>query len=287
VKNDLAPGLCVFASQAEGSRAATSYAAPQLGARVRALPWLHVKGSFGRAVRVPSTIELFGDCAFLLARPSLRPESSLGGDAGAVVDLRRRVWALLIEAAYFEREVSDYIAIVPSGYAAAAINVGDEHFRGVEARARFQLGANLALTADYTFVHSANGAGGAYDGADGKAIPGVPAHKLGVRAEVRGGPFGLAYDVIYTGDVWRNAQNTPGSFIPARALHGLAAHAGPFPGWPLVFTVEVRNLADLRVVDIPLGGSANQGRTAPYPLVDFYDYPLPGRAVYATLAFNK
>jgi hypothetical protein len=53
-----------------------------------------------------------------------------------------------------------------------------------------------------------------------------------------------------------------------------------------VLTVEVRNLADLRVVQQPLGGSALAGRTTPYPLVDFFDYPLPGRAVYATLAYQ-
>ena len=51
--------------------------------------------------------------------------------------------------------------------------------------------------------------------------------------------------------------------------------------------VEARNLFDLRVVDLPLGGSANVGETRPYPLVDFFDYPLPGRAIYATLAWRR
>jgi hypothetical protein len=72
--------------------------------------------------------------------------------------------------------------------------------------------------------------------------------------------------------------------VPGHTLHSLGvslAH-GAF-----TLSVEVRNLADLRVVDLPLGGTINQGRTVPYPLADFFDYPLPGRALYATLAAQK
>ena len=45
----------------------------------------------------------------------------------------------------------------------------------------------------------------------------------------------------------------------------------------------MRNLADLRVVQLPAGGTT----TVSNPLVDYFNYPLPGRAFYATLTFRK
>jgi hypothetical protein len=103
-----------------------------------------------------------------------------------------------------------------------------------------------------------------------------------MRAEVRGGPFRLWYDLDYVSDVFRDAQNR--NPVPGRALHGLGADVRQGP-WSLA--VEVRNLADLRVVDMVLGGSIYAGKTVPYPLVDYFDYPLPGRAVYATVAYQR
>jgi hypothetical protein len=67
--------------------------------------------------------------------------------------------------------------------------------------------------------------------------------------------------------------------LPARVLHALVAS---FRWDRFELVLEVRNLADTRIVQLPLGGSARAGETAPYPLVDFYNFPLPGRAFYAT-----
>ena len=91
-------------------------------------------------------------------------------------------------------------------------------------------------------------------------------------------------EVSFLDRVFRDSQNY--NAIPARWLHAAGITLGPFARWPLTLGVEARNLFDLRVVDLPLGGSANAGRTTPYPLVDFFDYPLPGRAIYATLALR-
>jgi outer membrane receptor protein involved in Fe transport len=85
--------------------------------------------------------------------------------------------------------------------------------------------------------------------------------------------------------VWRDAANTDANLIPSRALHAVGARVGPFRG--LTFSVELRNLGDLRVVDQPLGGSIHAGQTTAAPLVDVYGYPLPGRAIYATLTLAK
>jgi hypothetical protein len=117
-------------------------------------------------------------------------------------------------------------------------------------------------------------------------VPGVPAHKLDARAEVAFGPFSLSYDIAYLSTVYLSPQMDDGPVAPARALHSLAFKAGPFPRAPWSLTVEVANLADLRVVDVPLGGTINVGNTRPAPLADYLGYPLPGRAVYVTLSYQ-
>ena len=78
---------------------------------------------------------------------------------------------------------------------------------------------------------------------------------------------------------------SPESYLVAeRVLHALGAS---FVQGPWSLSVEARNLADLRIVDMVLGGTINQGKTTPYPLVDFFDYPLPGRAVYLTASYQR
>ncbi len=56
----------------------------RLAAALAPLPWLAIQASFSTAGRLPTMLELFGDRAFLVGNPTLRPEQSLGGDLGLV-----------------------------------------------------------------------------------------------------------------------------------------------------------------------------------------------------------
>ena len=85
------------------------------------------------------------------------------------------------------------------------------------------------------------------------------------------------YALQYVDRLFLDAANS--ACIPARALHCIGAS---FDHKWIQLTVEVRNLADLRVIELPAAGT-----TVPFPLVDYFDYPLPGRALYATLVFRK
>jgi iron complex outermembrane receptor protein len=292
VANDLAPGLNINGRNGGGSQVADAFFSPRLGSRYRVARFLTIKGNVGRFVRMPTAVELFGDGAFILPRPSLRPETSYVGDLGFLLDVgeaRAPFWPQLqLEGTFFARAVSDYIALLPAANALSALNVGDERFLGVEARARARIGRYLAVALDYTFLDTLNQTGHFFDGSEGKQLPGVPRHKLGARIDLGDRGYRVFYEALYTGDVWRDAENTDGAFIPARTLHSLGAIIGPFHRVPFVLTVEVRNVADLRVVQLPLGGSIHApGATTPYPLVDLFDYPLPGRAIYATLALQN
>jgi iron complex outermembrane receptor protein len=255
-------------------RANEWFLSPRLAVRWRALGWLTLRGSAGHFVRFPTLLEQFGDGAFLLGRPQLRPETAWGGDLGAGVSFEKRRFALAVEAVFFGRRVEDYIAFVPAAYAATPVNIGATRVLGCEGRLAARL-AFFQLTVDYTFLDPV-------DLGSNNLLPGRPQHALGLRAEVRGGPFRLYYDLDYVSDVYRDAQNY--NIVPGRALHGLGVTVQQ-GGWSLA--VEVRNLADLRVVDLPLGGLINQGKSVPYPLADYFDYPLPGRAIYATVAYQR
>jgi iron complex outermembrane receptor protein len=261
-------------------RTADWFISPRLAVRARVLPWLALRGSAGRFVRFPTLLEQFGDGAFILGRPQLRPESSWGGDAGAALSVERPRGALLLEAIFFGRQVSDYIAFVPAANAATVLNIGDTRMLGAEARVAVRIQRWASLTVDYTFLDAVNLTD--EPGTRGKQLPGRPRHSLVARGELAGGPFRLFYELDFVDDVFRDAQNY--NVIPGRALHALGAS---FVRAPILFSVEVRNLADLRVVQMPLGGRFNAGLTVPYPLADFFDYPLPGRAIYATLTLQK
>jgi outer membrane receptor protein involved in Fe transport len=203
-----------------------------------------------------------------------------------VLDGRARAVAGLFELAGFARRVTDYIALVSSGHALAADNVGVQDFVGLEARGRLRAFDRLALSGGYTLIRATTAHSDTVPNSVGHALPNVPEHKVDLRAEVTLGPVSAFYELAWNSDVWLDAQNVDGHVIPGRALHAVGARIGPFAQLPLAISVEVRNLADLRVVQLPLGGSIHQGETAPYPLVDFYDYPLPGRAVYVTAAYR-
>jgi iron complex outermembrane receptor protein len=277
--------LSTTGPQAMGADRTDAFLSPQLGVRWRPISWLTLKASGGRHVRLPTTLELFGDGAFFLGRPALKPETAWSGDAGGALEGKAGPIAGFLELAVFGRRVADYIALVSSGHALAASNVGDQAFAGVEARGRVRLLDRFALVGGYTWIHATTSSSDTVANAVGKSLPNVPEHKLDVRAEVTLGPVSAFYELAWNSDVWLDAQNVEGHVIPGRALHALGGRIGPSRQVPFALTVEVRNLADLRVVQLPLGGTIHRGETAPYPLVDFYDYPLPGRAVYLTLAW--
>ena len=70
-------------------------------------------------------------------------------------------------------------------------------------------------------------------------------------------------------------------------LHAVGLQLGPWRSprrrLNVQLAVEVRNLLDTRLLLAPLPLSPERG-LLPMPLTDYFDYPLPGRALYATLS---
>jgi iron complex outermembrane receptor protein len=254
-----------------------AFVSPRVSIAVDAASWLSVRGSAGRFVRFPTLLELFGDGVFILARPGLAPEKAWGGDVGPRLSLCRARVSAFVETAFFGRQVEDFIAFVPGGAATTAQNIGEVRMLGLEVRAELTVPRWLLVRLDYTYLAATNltRVGGTF----GKQLPGRPANELNARVELMRKPFSAFYELSYVGVIFRDAANT--SPLPERVLHAVGF---AFERRWLHFSLELRNLADLRVVDLPLGGSAQAGRTVPYALTDFFNYPLPGRSVYATVA---
>jgi vitamin B12 transporter len=256
-----------------GALAPTSDIEPtgRVTARYEVTRWLALRGAVGRFVRFPTLLELFGDGAFVLPHPLLRPEKAWAGDAGATIAGDTRRLHASLEAAFFGRAVDDTIVYLPSSRAASATNLGPARMLGVEVRGAAAIGRFFAARVDYSFVDAR-----ALDGAGGQ-IPGRPRNQLTLRADVKRAPFGIWYELDFVDRLYRDPAND--AWIPSRTLHAIGAS---FDHRWIQLTVELRNLADLRVVQLPAAGT-----TVPYPLVDYFNYPLPGRAIYATLLFRK
>jgi iron complex outermembrane receptor protein len=113
----------------------------RLGLAIAPLPWLAIQASFSTSGRLPTVLELFGDRAFLVGNPALRPEQSTGGDLGVVLsgasepaggvravsgeaELRGFVTSIRDLVAYRRNEASQ---LVP-------LNLGEALSAGLEAR---------------------------------------------------------------------------------------------------------------------------------------------------------
>ena len=256
-----------------GALAPTSDVAPtgRVTARYEVTRWLALRAAAGRFVRFPTLLELFGDGAFVLGSPMLRPEKAWAGDLGGTLVADTRHLHASLEATFFGRAVEDTIVYLPSSRAASATNLGSARMLGVELRAATAIGRFFAARVDYAYVDARE-----LDGAGGQ-IPGRPQQQLTLRADGKLAPFGVWYELDFVDRLYRDPAND--AWIPARTLHAIGAS---FDHKWIQLTVELRNLADVRVVQLPAAGT-----TVPYPLADYFNYPLPGRAIYATLLFRK
>jgi len=144
-------------------RATAAYRTPLAGLRLRT--------SYGTGFRAPSLFELF---AAPFGNVDLQPETSRSWDAG--FDYRLAGDRLELSVAYFDLRIEDRIAFV--------FGPGPNYFQvpgrtdtgGIEASARWQALASLALHAAYTYTDTK-------DTFDGARLPRVPRHVVNALAQ--------------------------------------------------------------------------------------------------------
>ncbi len=128
------------------------FLSPRLNAKLRVNRLLTVRASGGRYVRFPTLLEQFGDGAFIVGQPTLKPESSWGGDFAATLRGASKYVSGGFEAAFFGRHATDLIAYIPGGNTVSPINVGDARVLGVEARGDISIAKHAEIVASYTFL---------------------------------------------------------------------------------------------------------------------------------------
>jgi iron complex outermembrane receptor protein len=266
------------------AQAPAVFPAPRLVSRLQVLPWLLVRASGGRFVRLPTFLELFGDRAFFRPSLDLRPESAWTGEAGVQASGKPQAdVALSLEVSGFYRHIDDLIDIVRDGPTLHARNVGAARSAGLEVQAQARLGEAVQAQLVYSFLD-------ARDETDDpnrhdRLLPGRAPHSVFLRLD--GGSRGLRlfYELDYQALFYQDPANLQPR--PGRTLHALGLQLGPRSfarGRVRVqLAVEVRNLLDTRLLLFTLPLSPERG-PVPAPLTDYFDYPLPGRALYASLS---
>lgn len=122
-----------------------------------------LKGSLGTGVKNPTVFELFGFSDSFEPNPDLKPEGSIGWDAGVEQSLLND--HLRLDATYFEQRIDNLI----QRQGLTAVNLpGDSRARGVELSASAQPLAQLDVSASYTFTDTRD--------ADGKRLVRRPKH---------------------------------------------------------------------------------------------------------------
>ena len=253
-------------------------ASPRLTARALVAPDVAVKASFGRYVRLPTLLELFGDRGTIVGSPELRAERGYSTDVGAVwapAKARGLVDRMFVQGALFATRARDTIALVSTaGFVAQAQNIGATQSYGAELIASARLARAISFTASYTRLVTQNRS--TDDDLDGKAVPRTPGHLLYARVDASYRVASAWFDAAVQATSFLDQANY--ARVPGRVLAGTGVRVAVTDR--LGVSLAVENLAGTRVVELPPDrAGAMPIRTA---LADLAGYPLPGRTFYVS-----
>ena len=111
-----------------------------------------LRASYGTAFRSPSFLDLYGQSAFYVGNPNLRPERARGWDAG--VDFYFAQKRVTLSATWFDTDFTDLIASTPDFR--SVINIQRARTRGAELSAQASLPGAVELRASYTYLEADN-----------------------------------------------------------------------------------------------------------------------------------
>ena len=214
--------------------------------------------SFGRFVRTPQLMELYGVFPGMLSNPDLKDESALRFEVGGYYMIPKSNTA--IRATYFETQVDNGIYWLISAGFAKPKNIGESHIRGLEAELESKPKKWFSVILRATFQDAEDCSDEKYY--NGKQLPNEPARSYYAEAK-----FDLPYHFDFT---WSSEYRTEifddrANRIkqPAVDLHHFSLGYNPFKKTRLVFAL--RNLTD---------------ETYRNPYISF---PTPGREYKLTL----
>jgi iron complex outermembrane receptor protein len=241
-------------------------ASPRLAAVFRARPDLNLKASYGRAVRVPSFLELLYSSPRTTADPGLEPARLHSVDLGAV--WRRR--DLRLSATVYRTLLRDLIAPLGSGFTVGApapiANVAGIDDQGLELEASRSFSGNRMVQAWLAFQHPE-------DEATGDRLADAPSRLFRVTGLLPAGEYLLISPTLAWHGGRPRAEGDPRPDLDGYTLVDVVVRARNFHP-RLELAGSIQNLFDVRYADpSPLGGLPD-------------DYPRPGRAVFLKVKYR-
>lgn len=257
-----------------------------LGARWSPVDALTIRAHAAWARRAPTLPELYGDRGTVRGNPSLRPETGWNLDLGAVYTRETGPIRARFEVSGYVRRVDDVIALVQVNRTRfEARNLVASRVLGVEAQARLAWRDRASVTVSAALLDArildASGTLGA-------RVPGVPWSDLSALASVsfepaRAGRITVGAGLSYVGLAYLDESNTAAYASPARTLVNASLAWNPSFLRALTLSLDATNLLDLRTAPRPLP----DGTSVTAAVQDFLGYPLPGRALFASLTLTN
>ena len=193
--------------------------------------------SFGRFVRAPQLMELYGVYPGMLSNPNLLDESALRFEVGGYYMIPKSSTA--IRATYFETHVENGIYWLVSGSVAKPMNVGESHVRGFEAELESKPRKWLSVILRATFQDAEDRSDEKYY--HGKKLPNEPDRSYYAEAKLE---LPYHFDFTWTSEFRTEIFDDRANRIkqPAVDLHHFSLGYTPFEKTRLVFAL--RNLTD-------------------------------------------
>ena len=224
-----------------------------------------LRANVGRYARVPTFLELYGNTGFLRGNRDLEPEHGITADLGGALAWAGGRARLLADATGFVVLSDDLIELQQNASGVARPrNIGSARVLGIESSAELRYGcARLHAQATLTDARDESDSAAAHD----KQLPSRPRVHVAVRPELRGIAIGSAELGGYVDlDVTSGNYVDPANLVsvPSRTRVGAGASLGLGRG-RVHLIVSADNLTGARESDL-------------------LAYPLPGRALYFTVA---
>ena len=172
-----------------------------------------LRASYGTAFRAPGFLDLYGQSAYYVGNPNLRPERARGWDGG--IDLYLPRDRGILSATWFENQYRDLIVYDFSVFPGTTANVDRARTRGLELSLKERLTGAWAARMSYTYLE-------ATDLTQGTRLLRRPRHTLTVGVErTWGGGFSAGAGVLYVAkredvDPVSFATIDPGDYTVAR-----------------------------------------------------------------------
>jgi iron complex outermembrane receptor protein len=246
-------------------RLSFSEQSPHIGFRWHPFSFATVKGNWGRYVRQPTMLELFGNVGSVTGSAALVPEEGTNRDIGVVFS-QERLWGLrnaFLEVVYLNNRMENLILFFPnSQFTARPENISSARIRGWEVSFAAQWQDRFRVAGNYAFLGTEDTSPIPFY--NGNQLPGRPAHDTALFADAMWRRWTLSYELHHIGRNFLDPANM--REVPSREIHGVAVRTALFSN-AVSLTAEGRNLGDDQISDVN-------------------GFPLPGRSFYMTLSFQ-